>query len=226
MGFEIDNTKELTLLDAIEQIVMVACESDLRPELFDRAARPIGYLCERMSLTKEQAVLLSVFVNHSNRMLDISDLAGFFGCSQIAIIRYMKHVEELYKMRYLKNCQIDGEDQYKIVSGVIDALKDNKPYERPRRDGLSLVEFFEVLSSLIYERKEDILSFIDFAAELEDLVNSNPQLPLVKRIKECNLKRYEILFLLWGCDMLIDGGWCNLHYGCKQYVRGAQNSWA
>lgn len=205
LGFEIDNTIELTLLDAIEQIVMVARDSALRPDIFDRAARPIGYLCERMNLSKEQAVLLSVFVNYSNRMLDISDLAGFFGCSQIAIIRYMKHIEELYKMRYLKKCQIDGEDQYKIVGGVIDALKDNKPYERPRRDGLSLIEFFEVLSSLIYERKEDILSFVDFAAELEDLVNSNPQLPLVKRIKECDLKRYEILFLLWGCDMLIDG---------------------
>lgn len=205
LGFEIDNNKELTLLDAIEQIVMVASDSDLRPDIFDRAARPIGYLCKRMNLTKEQAVLLSVFVNFSNRMLDITDLAGFFGCSQIAIIRYMKHVEELYKMRYLKNCQIDGEDQYKIVGGVIDALKDNKAYERPRRDGLLLVEFFEVLSSLISERKEDILSFMDFAAELEDLVNSNSHLPLVKKIKECDLKRYEILFLLWSCDMLVDG---------------------
>lgn len=205
MGFEIDNNKELTLLDAIEQIVMVARDSDLRPDIFDRAARPIGYLCERMNLTKEQAVLLSVFVNFSNRVLDITDLAGFFGCSQIAIIRYMKHVEELYKMRYLKNCQIDGEDQYKIVGGVIDALKDDKAYERPRRDGLLLVEFFDVLSSLISERKEDKLSFMDFASELEDLVNSNSHLPLVKKIKECDLKRHEILFLLWSCDMLVDG---------------------
>ena len=49
LGFEIDNTIELTLLDAIEQIVMVASDSDLRPELFNRAARPIGYICERMS---------------------------------------------------------------------------------------------------------------------------------------------------------------------------------
>ncbi|MBR7102956.1 MAG: hypothetical protein IKC92_05125, partial [Tidjanibacter sp.] len=63
LGFEIDNTIELTLLDAIEQIVMVARDSDLRPDIFDRAARPIGYLCERMNLSKEQAVLLSVFVN-------------------------------------------------------------------------------------------------------------------------------------------------------------------
>lgn len=62
----IDNKKELTIIDAIEQVVVLAKESAFCPAFYRAAKRPLEYLAERLSLSVEQVALFAIFVNFSN----------------------------------------------------------------------------------------------------------------------------------------------------------------
>ena len=63
---KIDNKKELTIIDAIEQVVTLIRDSQFCPAFYRAAKRPLEYLSERLSLTQDQVALFSVFVNFSN----------------------------------------------------------------------------------------------------------------------------------------------------------------
>ena len=77
----IDNKKELTIIDAIEQVVVLAKESAFCPAFYRAAKRPLEYLAERLSLSVEQVALFAIFVNFSNdsriSLGEITEFAGF-----------------------------------------------------------------------------------------------------------------------------------------------------
>lgn len=200
---EITATTEITLLDAIEQIVTLAEDSKLTPEFYASAAPYINIVAERMNLSREQAVLLSAFLNLAPRFTDYSDLAHFFDCSQITILRYMNNVESLAKSRHLKCTTIDGEKQYQLNKEVIDAIRNNVAYEPPCRTGLGLMEFFEVLNGIFDNSDNDSFSFGDMVDEVEELVTLNPHLPLIAALNTLELDRAENMFFLYCCNMLV-----------------------
>lgn len=83
-------TRKLDLLTAVEQIVELSKESHLDVEFFKKAARPIKYLAERLELTKEQCVMMSLFIDNSNdTSIKISDFARYLECSTTRVIRLM-----------------------------------------------------------------------------------------------------------------------------------------
>ena len=59
-------TRKLDLLTAVEQVVELSKGSHLDAEFYKKAAHPLRYLSEKLELTKEQSVMISLFVDNCN----------------------------------------------------------------------------------------------------------------------------------------------------------------
>lgn len=99
---ESDNSKEWEILSAMDAIVAEAEDSKMSDAFFEKCAKPIGFLRSKLSLTKEQCVLLSVFIekNDDNNIF-ISEIASFLGCRTTRILYYANDIDELVEHGYL-----------------------------------------------------------------------------------------------------------------------------
>ena len=119
-------TKKMDLLTAVEKIVELSKDSKLEPEFFKKAARPIKYLADRMEFTKEQAVMMSLFIDKCNDTIRISDFSEHFQCSTTRVIRLMKGVNEL-ECRGLVNCSRTRSGiTYHVPMEVVEAFKNDE----------------------------------------------------------------------------------------------------
>ena len=71
---------KLDLLSAVENIVELAEDSQLSPEFYCNAKRFIKHLSDTLSLTKEQSVMMALFIDHSDEsQIEASDIAKYTG---------------------------------------------------------------------------------------------------------------------------------------------------
>ena len=81
-------TSNLDLLTAIEHIVDKAKGSGLSSEFYRKANRYIKYVAEKMELTKEQSVMLALFIDNSDSTsISIGDLGQFLDCRTTRLLR-------------------------------------------------------------------------------------------------------------------------------------------
>ena len=96
----------MDLLTAIEQIVEKAKDSQLSKEFYRKADRYIKYVSAKLDLTKEQSVMLALFVNRSDdSSIYISQLSKDVKCSTIRILRYINDINELEKRELIRCCR-------------------------------------------------------------------------------------------------------------------------
>ena len=135
--------RNIDLLSAIEQIVEKAKDSGLSSEFFRKADRYIKYVAEKLELTKEQSVMMALFVDYSDVTdITISNFSEFLGCRTTRIIRYIPDIDVLEK-RELIRCSRDGNRiTYRVPIEVIEAFKRNEKFTAKDCSGLSCQELF------------------------------------------------------------------------------------
>lgn len=200
----IDNKKELTIIDAIEQVVILVRESSFCPAFYRAAKRPLEYLTERLSLTTDQAVLFAIFVNFSNESrISLGEITNFAGCTQIEILRRAADMEELKKRRFIRKSNKRGESYY-VTPAALKAVKENSSFDEPQISGLTIYQFFEVLGQYINERKDEECDYIELCNNIRELLESNRHLPFVERLKCFNLTNEAQLLFLRVCCMFVN----------------------
>ena len=94
---------QMDLLTAIEQIVEKAKNSKLSPEFYRKASLYIKYVSDKLDLTKEQSVMLALFINRSDDdSIRISDLGEFVKCQTVHMLQYLKDIDVLVKRELLR----------------------------------------------------------------------------------------------------------------------------
>ena len=200
----IDNKKELTIIDAIEQVVILVRESSFCPAFYRAAKRPLEYLTERLSLTTDQAVLFAIFVNFSNESrISLGEITNFAGCTQIEILRRAADMEELKKRRFIRKSNKRGESYY-VTPAALKAVKENSSFDAPQISGLTIYQFFEVLGQYVNERKDEECDYIELCNNIRELLENNRHLPFVERLKSFNLTHEAQLLFLSVCCMYIN----------------------
>lgn len=130
--------KKLDLLTAVEQIVEKAKGTGLSSDFYCKADKYIKYVAENMKLTKEQSVMMALFLDNSdNTSISISDFSKFLDCRTTRIIRYMQEIDVLEK-RELITCSRKGKRfTYRVPLEVVEAFKNNEKYIPKDCSGLS-----------------------------------------------------------------------------------------
>ena len=83
-------TRKMNLLTAVEQVVELSKGSHLNDEFYKKAARPLKHLANKLELSKEQCVMMALFIDNStNSNIRISDFSRYLDCSTTRVIRFL-----------------------------------------------------------------------------------------------------------------------------------------
>ena len=118
----VERKQKRTLLTSMEDIIAKAKEHSLNPEFYQAAAASLKYISSTLELSKEEALLLSLFFekSSSNRIW-INNLADLVNTSTIRIISMMNVADELVKKGYIKSSHNKNEENwYAVPKSVID----------------------------------------------------------------------------------------------------------
>ena len=189
--------KQMDLLTAVEQIVEKAKGTGLSSDFYRKADRPIKYMAEKMELTKEQSVMMALFVdNSSDTSISISDFGKFLDCRTTRILRYMSDIDVLEKRELVRCCRDNNSLTYRVPIEVIEAFKKDEMYVPKDCSGLSCQELFTELEDIFNLRESKELKYDATVEKIRHLFNCNDQLLFVQKVKSYDLGENETILLI------------------------------
>lgn len=188
---------KMDLLTAVEQIVDKAKDSGLRSEFYRKADKYIKYLSEVMDLTREQSVMLALFIDNSDdTSISLSDIGKFIGCRNTRIIRYMAEIDVLEKREFVRCNREDKRMRYRVPMEVIEAFKNNKKYTPKDCSGLSCQEFFDEIQEVFELRNNKELTYELTVDKIKYLFDCNTHLLYVQKVKSYKLLEDDEMLLV------------------------------
>ena len=205
--------QELDLLQAVEKIVELAKDSQLSKDFFRKAGKYIKYLSEALDLTKEQSVMMSLFIDNSeDSSISISDFGTFLGCRTTRIIRFMNDIDVLEKRGLIICCRDRRGRSYRVPMKVIEAFQHNELYKPEDLSGLSCAELFAELEDIFDMRKNDELTEKGVCEKIRELFTNNPNLIFVEKLKSFNFDVEDELLLILFSHLFVNNSDDNIGY--------------
>ena len=194
------------LLDAIEVIVERAADCGLSCGFYKSVDASLEYLSSRLEMTKNEALLLSVAVNMGTDFrITLANIAEYFACSRIKVLKLAKDIDSLVERRYLRRVKMrERETTYTLHYEAVESIQNDKPYIRQPQSGLDAEQLFEEIHKLIRALKHHQIDISTFSEESELLITSNNHLLFCKAFKALDLQDNNKLILIKACDMLIN----------------------
>ena len=182
---ETKKTKKMDLLMAFEQIVEKAKDSQLSKEFYHKADKYIKYVSDKLDLTKEQSVMMALFINRSDdSSIRISELSEDVKCSTVRIIRYMNDIDTLEHREFIRCCRERNRVSYRVPFEVIEAFKHNERYIPRKCTGLSCQELFGELEDIFELRKDNEITYEVMVQKIDGLFKDNSELEYVSRVEQ------------------------------------------
>ena len=190
-------SNKLDLLSAVEGIVDIAINSQLSQEFYTKASRYIRHLSKRFGLTKEQSVLLSLFIDMSDQArIEIRDIAKYTGCRTTRIIRYMNDIDELVRRNLIVRSRSSSYITYRVPIDVVDAFKMNEAYTSKNYSGLNIHELFGEFADIVDKVEDDEMDKDTAAEYFKMLMECNKHLLFVQKIRQIFEDDYDTSFVL------------------------------
>ena len=214
---ETKQKKQMDLLTAIEQIVEKAKNSKLSPEFYRKASQYIKYVSDKLDLTKEQSVMLALFINKSDDdSIRISDLGEFVKCQTVHMLQYIKDIDVLVKRELLRCHKGTGSDNkfisYRVQIELIDAIKLDEKYVPRTKKGLSCHELFAELEDIFKLREDHELSFEMTTQMIHSLFEDNRHLNFVQIVQKKELDERDEMLLVLFCHLFANNGDDNIYF--------------
>ena len=199
--------KKLNIMSAITCIIELAEDSNLCDEFFRVADRYLAYLAARQGITKNQALMLALMVEHGTEShhTDYADLARFLSCSRVSLLQYQKDMDVLIRKGLVQLCETryDGSFYFEINDLVVEAFAEDKPYEQPSYKGLTIQKWFRQFYNLTHLRYKKRMSTEFLLNEFERLLSENETLPFVQELERLKLEPMDKLVLATICRNII-----------------------
>lgn len=197
------NSENLTLLVAVEQIANLAGDSSLSKEFFANAKPYIDHLTKRLAITDTQAVILSVVASFYGEWCSLAEFASYMSCRRLQMLHYVEDLSQLRKRRFIRIHSRNNRESYQISKEALEAIRKDKNIETTNIAGLTIVDFFERITTLVSQRKDEEITFDEFVEEAKDMMRENAALPFVSTLKSYDLCDSDLSLFLWACDMLV-----------------------
>ena len=204
--------QKMDLLTAVEKIVEKAKGSGLSPEFYRQAARYIKYVAEKMELSKEQAVMMALFIDNSDDTnITMRDMGQFLECRTTRIIKYMADIDELEK-KELVRCSRSHQISYRVPIEVIEAFKKNEKYVPKDCTGLTCMELFGLLADIFELRNENELTYENMVEKIHHLMNSNKHLLYVQKVLSYGLEEDDNMLLILFSHLFVNNSDDNIRF--------------
>jgi len=218
--------KKMDLLTAVEQIVDKAKGTGLSSEFYRKADRYIKYVSDKLGMTKEQSVMMALFIDHSDdTSITISDFSRFLDCRTTRIIRYMAEIDVLEKREFVRCCRDGRHMAYRIPMEVIEAFKKNEKYEPKNCSGLSCQEFFGEIENIFELRRNDELTYDATVEKMRHLFDCNGQLLYVQKVKSYDMPEEDDMMLILFSHLFVNNNDDNIGYHDLNFLYDNKRTW-
>lgn len=197
--------KDMNLLEAMERIVALAKGSELSDEFYNKADEYICFIADKLLLSKEQSVMLSLFVNNSDECnIVISDIAKFLHCNTIRVLKYMSDIDELVRREHVFRRADSIKFVFRIHADVVDSFRRNELFTVQVKTNLSAKELFTNISEVFEMRDDKDLSYEQTELKINRLLEANMHLQFVQRLQEYDIPKDDKLLLILFCHLLVN----------------------
>ena len=218
--------RKMDLLTAVEQIVDKAKGTGLSSEFYRKADRYIKYLSERLELTKEQSVMMALFIDNSDdSSISISDFCKYLDCRTTRIIRYMAEIDVLEKRELVRCCREDKRIQYRVPFEVVDAFKNDKKYTPKDLTGLSCQELFGEIADIFELRADDELTYEATVEKIRHLFDCNSQLLYVQKVRSYNMAEEDEMMLVLFSHLFVNNNDDNIRFHDISFLFDDKRIW-
>ena len=218
--------KKMDLLTAVEQIVEKAKGTGLSSEFYRKADRYIKYVSDKLEMTKEQSVMMALFIDHSDdTRITISDFSNFLDCRTTRIIRYMAEIDVLEKREFVRCCRDGRHMTYRIPMEVIEAFKKNEKYVPKNCSGLSCQEFFGEIENIFELRRNDELTYDATVGKIRHLFDCNGQLLYVQKVKSYDMSEEDEMMLFLFSHLFVNNNDDNIGYHDLNFLYDNKRTW-
>lgn len=219
--------KKMDLLAAIEQIVDKAKGTGLSAEFFRKADRYIRYVSEVMELTKEQSVMLALFVDNScDTDITISSFGEYLGCRTSRLLRYMNDIDVLEKRELIRGRHSHDDVTYRVPVELIEALKRNEKYVPKDYTGLTCVELFGELANIFDMRENKELRYGDMVKKIDDLFCCNSNLEYVQMVKSYGFSERVRMLLILFSHLFVNNSDDNVGWHDLEFMHDGRAMWS
>ncbi len=200
----------ITLLDAVNGILVIAEDSELSDEFFEMARFYLKYMTEKLNISQIQAVMLSLFIetSASGGSSSLSDVADFLDCRNVRVLMYESEVKELVKRGMLRQTQrsYDNTIQYSVPERMMEAIKKDEPFKQKSYKGCDGVKFFQCFYDITHLRHENELSTNLMVDEIQRLFDENKDSHYVKTLKALGVDQMcEVVITQFARHLVLGG---------------------
>ena len=224
------DSKKLSLLMAIEQIVEKAKDSQLNKEFFRKADKYIKYVSDKLDMTKEQSLMFALFINKSDDdSIQLSELSDFVKCSTVHLLRYTNDIDELEKKEYVRCCRSRSSyrryNSYRVPLEVLEAIKHDEKYTPQKCTDLTCQELFGELEDIFEMRKDDEITYDMMIQKIHTLFEDNRHLHYIDSVVNLNLDEDEEMLMVLFCHLCVNNNDDNIGYHDLDFLYDSKRMW-
>lgn len=215
--------KKLDLLSAIEHIVDKAKDSQLSSEFYRKADRYIKYVSAKLDLTKEQSVMMALFIdNCEDNSITISDLSNYVGCRTTRLIRYMNDIDVLEKREMVRCCRDRRGVSYRVPMEVVESFAHDEKFIPADCFGLTCHQLFGMIEEIFDMRHADELNYYGMCEKISDVLDCNKQLLFVQKLDSYKLSGDDKLLLILFSHLFVNNNDDNIGYRDLEFMYGRE----
>ena len=213
-------TEPTEIIEAMNLIVEHSENTGFTENLLFYLQKPIQYLCKRLKINENQAVLLSVVCEFGiEEAVTTNMLSNYFGCSNLNAITFIKELDDLVSKRLLNNGKtFDTQAKaYTVQWDMLTAYSNNEVYE-PQVYYNTCEELLYAIESLLSE-SDSRFSHREFHNQIQLLLSDNTHLAFTKTLLAQKFERNDQALLINACLLLCCHNQCSFDYNdCLRMV--------
>ena len=188
----------LTLITALERIWKASSKSKLSEELLDNIKEETTYVGNMLKINPLQCILLSVILDNNNTSL--KEMAEYLDCSNIKMMCYEHELNDMHHRWMIQwitySKKRDGRLNYAVREGLLQAIKQNKPFEPPVFSEFNTYAVMDQMGKWLRMIETDNeLHAVVFESMME-LLKSTSHLPLSQTLLNLELNDSEMTMLI------------------------------
>ncbi|MBD5422351.1 MAG: ATP-binding protein [Bacteroides sp.] len=181
-------SKPKSILEAFENIVELAENSNLDEDFFESAGENIRYASRKLKLNQMQTALLAIFVDRSeDNSIRLSELAKYAGCRTTRMLRLSTEIDRLVELRYIRASSCRNVVSYRVPLEALNALRANQPYVHQAEPVDDTNAFFDRFDQLMKEKQSNELTHDTLIASTNDLLDE-----ITSTIFATELRRHKL----------------------------------
>ncbi|MDP8268587.1 MAG: ATP-binding protein [Candidatus Tenebribacter davisii] len=170
-----------------------------------------------IELDRIPTILFSIIfiLNFEDNKVDINSIAEYVKSNNLKIARYLREIENIEAKKLIRKFIYHRTNRdrheslhdisYFITKNVLDAILLCDKSLTKSQEKVDMVTFLEKVNSLIEERNDADITYDEMIEEIDQLMNVNSELDLIRKVNYYKISDEERLLLLFVCRDTVNG---------------------